>query len=101
MFTEELTSALINRVLIMHEGVRLLDPTKPSDQYLLMRNTTYHSNINKKLTDDDFSHAANCYLMRRCRRIFLQLHHTQTVSQIYNCRWNNFMSSMNTLIKPE
>ena len=74
-FAQEVTSALINRIMIMHEGVRVLNPTLPSDQYFLMRNTTYHSNTNKSIFEDDFGHAANAYLMRRCRRIFLQMHH--------------------------
>ena len=83
-FASEVTSALINRIMIMQEGVRLLNPTEPSDQYFLMRNTTYHSNTNKQLAEDNFSHAASVYLMRRCRRIFLQLHHTQKVQEIFN-----------------
>ena len=48
-FAQDVTEAIINRVMIFHYGMRDIDPTMPNDQYLLMRNTTYHTELFQKL----------------------------------------------------
>ena len=70
-FAEEVTTAIINRVMIIHEGMRNLDPTNPQDQYLLLKNTTYHSELVIKPSQDEFEIMSTNYLLRRSRRIHL------------------------------
>ena len=52
-FAKDCVSAIINRVMIMHEGMRVLDPTNNKDQYLLLKNTTLHTKLAKRSDMDD------------------------------------------------
>ena len=70
-FAKDVITAILNRVMIMHNGMRNLDPTNPQDQYLLLKNTTYHSELVIKPSQDEFEIMSTNYLLRRSRRIYL------------------------------
>ena len=94
-------SAFLSRITIMHHGVREVDPTDTADQYLLLKNTTYHSNLVRQIGQDEFDYASLCYLMRRSRRIFLQSHNIVQIIRTIDKRWNKFASNAAGLIKNE
>ena len=45
--------------------------------------------------------ASISYLLRRSRRIFLQMHNLQQVQRIANKRWTSFSSNLLQMIKNE
>ena len=100
-FSEEAIQAILCRVTIMHHGTREVNPADTADQYLLLKNTTYHSNLVKFRDVDDFDYACACYLTRRGRRIFLQQHNINQVLRAMTKRWNKFANNTVGLIKNE
>ncbi len=100
-FSEEVIWAILGRITIMHHGTREINPADTADQYLLLKNTTYHSNLIKLKDLDDFEYACMCYLTRRGRRIFLQQHNIMQVIRAMTKRWNKFASNTVSLIKNE
>ena len=68
---------------------------------MLLYNTTYHSNLIKQSDQDDFDIAAQSYIIRRARRIYLQMHNFNQVIGMSSKRWNKCIININNLIKPE
>ena len=62
---------------MVHEGTREMNPMEYQDQFLLVKNTTFHNDINKKPSFDSFAYATQCFIMRKMRRNFLTLHNVQ------------------------
>ena len=101
MFAEEVIVAILCRVTIMADGVREIDPTGYQDQFLLLKNTTFHSQILQSSWCSEFEYSVQCYLLRRSRRIFLELNNIALTEEIISKRWNAFASNTNTLVKYE
>jgi len=67
----------MNRIVMLHEGTRELNPMEYNDQYLLLKNTAFHNSITKKHGMDAFAYASHCFMLRKCRRAFISLHNVQ------------------------
>lgn len=53
-FSQDVTDAVMNRIVMVHDGTRELNPMEYQDQYLLLRNTTFHNEIQMPHKFDKF-----------------------------------------------